>query len=153
MPSPLKSPVPAIAQVPATFATNDLTLPIDKSKGNLAGFKKSRFIIRQTDAEVDFATPMAPAGLLLKSVGTGIGEYAHRKGYEWIGKNIPRADAKELPSLKTLDDVQHFADRMGIAPGVVVGRLQHDSLWPYSKGNQLKLQLSFPYPWSRSSGR
>jgi HTH-type transcriptional regulator/antitoxin HigA len=59
---------------------------------------------------------------------------------------IPRADAKELPSLKTLDDVQRFADRIGIAPGIVVGRLQHDNLWPYSQGNQLKRQLSFPRP-------
>jgi HTH-type transcriptional regulator/antitoxin HigA len=59
---------------------------------------------------------------------------------------IPRAGAKELPSLKTLDDVQRFADTIGIAPGIVVGRLQHDSLWPYSQGNQLKRQLSFPNP-------
>ncbi|MGH3164489.1 MAG: helix-turn-helix domain-containing protein [Trebonia sp.] len=59
---------------------------------------------------------------------------------------IPRADAKELPSLKAVDDVQRFADKIGIAPGIVVGRLQHDGLWPYSRGNQLKRQLSFPPP-------
>jgi HTH-type transcriptional regulator/antitoxin HigA len=59
---------------------------------------------------------------------------------------IPRAEARELPTLKTLDDVQRFADRIGVAPGIVVGRLQHDSLWPYSRGNQLKRQLSFPDP-------
>jgi HTH-type transcriptional regulator / antitoxin HigA len=64
----------------------------------------------------------------------------------------PRADAKELPSLKTLDDVQRFADRIGLAPGIVVGRLQHDSLWPYSQGNQLKCQLAFrPLPTSSAS--
>ncbi len=57
---------------------------------------------------------------------------------------IPRAEASRLASLKTLDDVQRFADRIGIAPGIVVGRLQHDDLWPYSQGNQLKRQLSFP---------
>ncbi|MGH3251711.1 MAG: helix-turn-helix domain-containing protein [Trebonia sp.] len=57
---------------------------------------------------------------------------------------IPRGEAKKLPSLKTLDDVRRFADRLGIAPGIVVGRLQHDTLWPYSQGNQLKRQLSFP---------
>jgi HTH-type transcriptional regulator/antitoxin HigA len=59
---------------------------------------------------------------------------------------VPRAEARELASLKTLSDVQHFADRIGIAPGIVVGRLQHDNLWPYSQGNQLKRQLSFPRP-------
>jgi hypothetical protein len=88
-----------VSDIGATFATNDLVLPIDKSKGNLDAFKKSRFITRETATEVDFATPAAPAGFLLKSFGTGIGEYAHRKGFEWIGKNIPRSDAKWMGSL------------------------------------------------------
>lgn len=57
---------------------------------------------------------------------------------------IPRAGARELPALKTLDDVRRFAGAIGIAPGIVVGRLQHDNLWPFSQGNQLKRQLSFP---------
>lgn len=57
---------------------------------------------------------------------------------------IPHAEVKELASLETLDDVRRFADRIGIAPGIVVGRLQHDNLWPYSRGNQLKRQLRFP---------
>jgi HTH-type transcriptional regulator/antitoxin HigA len=57
---------------------------------------------------------------------------------------IPRADARQLPTLKTLDDVQRYADKIGIAPGIVVGRLQHDHHWPYSQGNQLKRQLHFP---------
>jgi HTH-type transcriptional regulator/antitoxin HigA len=55
---------------------------------------------------------------------------------------IPRAAAEKLAALKTLDDAQAFADSLGIAPGIVVGRLQHDQLWPYSKGNQLKRQLA-----------
>jgi HTH-type transcriptional regulator / antitoxin HigA len=59
---------------------------------------------------------------------------------------IPRAAAKELAALKTLDDVRHFADSIGIAPGIVVGRLQHDNRWPHSQGNQLKRQLTFPPP-------
>jgi HTH-type transcriptional regulator/antitoxin HigA len=59
---------------------------------------------------------------------------------------IPPASASELPSLKTLDDVQRYAARIGIAPGIVVGRLQHDKLWPYSQGNDLKRQLAFPPP-------
>jgi HTH-type transcriptional regulator/antitoxin HigA len=57
---------------------------------------------------------------------------------------IPRAEAKQLPALKNLDDVQRFADGIGIAPGIVVGRLQHDGLWSYSQGNELKRPLSFP---------
>jgi HTH-type transcriptional regulator/antitoxin HigA len=59
---------------------------------------------------------------------------------------IPRRDAKDLPGLKSPEDVQAFADRIGIAPGLVVGRLQHDNLWPYRQGNQLKRQLALPAP-------
>ena len=59
---------------------------------------------------------------------------------------IPRGDARELPSLKTPEDVRRYADRIGVAPGIVVGRLQHDKLWRYSHGNDLKRQLSFPPP-------
>jgi addiction module HigA family antidote len=40
--------------------------------------------------------------------------------------------------------VQDFARRIGIAPGVVIGRLQHDRYIPYSKGNQLKIS----YTWN-----
>lgn len=56
---------------------------------------------------------------------------------------IPPRDAKVLPSLKTLDDVRNFADRIGIAPSIVVGRLQHDNLWPHSQGNRMKTKLAF----------
>ena len=37
-----------------------------------------------------------------------------------------------------------FADQIGIAPGIVVGRLQHDGLLPNSHGNKLKVF----YRWS-----
>ena len=35
-------------------------------------------------------------------------------------------------------DVQAFAQRVGIAPGIVVGRLQHEGKLANSRGNQLK---------------
>lgn len=56
---------------------------------------------------------------------------------------IPPRDAKRLPALKTIAQVRDFADRIGIAPGIVVGRLQHDTRWLHSKGNQLKRRLEF----------
>lgn len=55
---------------------------------------------------------------------------------------IPPRDARELPRLRSVDQVRAFANRLGIAPGIVVGRLQHDGIWPHSRGNQLKRQLS-----------
>ncbi len=56
---------------------------------------------------------------------------------------IPPRDARELPKLQSTDQVRSFAERLGIAPGIVVGRLQHDGIWAHSRGNQLKRQLSF----------
>lgn len=51
---------------------------------------------------------------------------------------VPPRDAKRLPTTKTVAQASEFADRIGIAPGIVVGRLQHDGYWPHSRGNQLK---------------
>ena len=36
-------------------------------------------------------------------------------------------------------EIETFADLIGIAPGIVVGRLQHDGLLPNSHGNKLKV--------------
>lgn len=53
--------------------------------------------------------------------------------------------------LKTLDFyradvVRGFAERIGVAPGIVVGRLQHDGLLPYSVLNGLKVKFSWDHP-------
>ncbi|MFH1329318.1 MAG: HigA family addiction module antitoxin [Actinomycetota bacterium] len=57
---------------------------------------------------------------------------------------IPSEHQARLASLTTLADVQDFADILGIHPGIVVGRLQHDDpdLWPHSKGNRLRQRLA-----------
>jgi HTH-type transcriptional regulator / antitoxin HigA len=39
--------------------------------------------------------------------------------------------------------VAAFADKIGIAPGIVVGRLQHDKVIPYRNLNQLKVRLAW----------
>lgn len=59
---------------------------------------------------------------------------------------VPPEAASELPSLKTLVDVSTFARRLGIAPGIVVGRLQHDGLLPWQTPlNRLKVR----FRWSQ----
>lgn len=50
---------------------------------------------------------------------------------------ISERDSARLGSLKTPADAQKFARELGIAPGLVVGRLQHDGHWTYQQGNQL----------------
>jgi hypothetical protein len=40
---------------------------------------------------------------------------------------------KRLRILSTPEDVEKFAMEIGIAPGIVVGRLHHEGLWEWSK--------------------
>jgi HTH-type transcriptional regulator/antitoxin HigA len=39
--------------------------------------------------------------------------------------------------------VAEFAQRIGVAPGIVVGRLQHEGLIPYNRLNRLKRHYTF----------
>ena len=58
---------------------------------------------------------------------------------------IPRPDYKRFidnASIR-LADVKSFAKEIGIAPGIVVGRLQHERLLPMTHGNKLKVY----YDW------
>jgi len=43
----------------------------------------------------------------------------------------------------TVQAIQAFASRLGIAPGIVVGRLQHERRVPFSHGNALKRRLGW----------
>lgn len=54
---------------------------------------------------------------------------------------IPRAYAKRLPSLRTRAQIKEFAALLGISPGIVVGRLQHEKLVWSSAFNDLKVKL------------
>lgn len=47
----------------------------------------------------------------------------------------------------TLADIKRFADEIGIAPGIVVGRLQRDKVLPMNTGNNLKVF----YRWKSES--
>lgn len=58
---------------------------------------------------------------------------------QWAGDRlIPRQHAQVLPSLRTKESVIKFAQQIGVHPGIVVGRLQHDGLIELSWMNQLK---------------
>ena len=56
---------------------------------------------------------------------------------------IPPEHTDELETLRSADEVQRFAARIGIHPGIVVGRLQHDRLIPWRALNDLKQR----YDW------
>ena len=63
---------------------------------------------------------------------------------KWAGDfTIPAEYQHHLPTLKTKDAVRAFAKKIGIHPGIVVGRLQHDALIDVSWMNDLKIKFEF----------
>lgn len=61
---------------------------------------------------------------------------------------IPPADAARLTAVpKTIHGVQAFAKQIGVAPGIVVGRMQKDGLLPWTHLNGLKVR----YRWAHEN--
>ncbi|ACC42018.1 plasmid maintenance system antidote protein [Mycobacterium marinum M] len=55
---------------------------------------------------------------------------------------VPPEHDHELRRL-TLTDIPTFAEQIGVDPGIVVGRLQHERLIPNQRGNELRHRLAF----------
>ena len=51
---------------------------------------------------------------------------------------IPRQFEPELRGLRSDFEIEMFAERVGVAPGIVVGRLQKEGLLAWSRGRRLK---------------
>lgn len=88
-----------VNDVGATFATNSLETSRAKDKGNLKSYKNSKFITKRSGDTVNFATPAAPTGVLMKSFGIRAAEYFRRSGFQWIGQNIPVDHARWIGGL------------------------------------------------------
>lgn len=88
-----------VSDIGATFATNTLEMSRTDDKGNVKNYVASKFITRTTPTTVDFGTPGAPTGVLIKSAGFLTADYIRRKGFEWIGQDIPREDARWIGSM------------------------------------------------------
>lgn len=56
---------------------------------------------------------------------------------------IPSRDAHRLPLLKTKSVVKAYANEVGVTPGIVVGRLQHENLIYKSYMNDLKKKIAW----------
>jgi hypothetical protein len=88
-----------VSDIGATFASNSLQTSRAKDKGNVNSYADSKFITRTTPTTVDFGTPSAPTGVLVKTGGVLAADYIKRRGYDWIGNDIPREDARWIGSL------------------------------------------------------
>ena len=88
-----------VSDIGATFATNSLQTSRAQDKGNVDNYVSSKFIVKTTPTTVDFGTPAAPTGVLVKSGGILAANYMKRRGYDWIGQDIPREDARWIGSM------------------------------------------------------
>jgi hypothetical protein len=79
-----------VSDLGASFGTTGRGWPAHRGKGDLSSYTRSKFIRKTTVDTVDFETPSAPSfmyWLSLKETWT-------RVRLEWIGRNIPRVDAR-----------------------------------------------------------
>jgi len=84
-----------VSDLGASFGTNGFTLSVENSRGNLDAYKRSKFITNRSQDKVDFATPSRPT--LVETLNVPV--FVHRLDLRWIGRDIPRADAKWLGQL------------------------------------------------------
>jgi hypothetical protein len=94
-----------VSDLGASFGTNGRSVTRAESKGNLNNYENSRFIVETTPMLVSFGTPSRPALIHMAELP----EFKRRIHMEWIGKNVPRSDARwigEILSRLSPDQIQ-----------------------------------------------
>jgi addiction module HigA family antidote len=56
---------------------------------------------------------------------------------------VPADEIDRLRAIETLEDVTRLAGEIGVSPGIVVGRLHHEKIKPYSWGQSLFVRYTF----------
>lgn len=95
-----------VSDLGASFGTNGVLIEKDKAKGNLHSFEHSKFITNETADHVSFGTPAAPSMPYLFTIL----DYESRVRLRWIGKDIPRADAKWIGQILGQLSPQQLSD-------------------------------------------
>jgi hypothetical protein len=95
-----------VSDLGASFGAAGRTWPRDKAKDNLGSYGQSKFIRRLTADFVDFAVPARPRWVYWVNPP----EVMRRIHLEWIGKNVPRADAKWIGQLLARLSPQQIRD-------------------------------------------
>ena len=79
-----------VSDLGASFGTVNLAWPHEKSRGNLDAYSHSKFIAKTTSADIDFAVPGRPSIVGIFNPRA----YFGRLRLRWIGRHLPRSDAK-----------------------------------------------------------
>ncbi len=104
-----------VSDLGASFGSAGAAIPLDKSKGNVTSFLQSKFIEHVSAQAVDFEGPARPEAIWVFKPR----DYTRRIGMEWLGKNIPRADARWIGDLLARLSPQQIRDAFraaGYAP-------------------------------------
>lgn len=84
-----------VSDLGASFGSAGRSWPRERSKGDIDSFRQAKFIRGRTATTVDFEVPARPRYVYLVNPK----EYWNRVHLEWIGKNIPRGDARWMGHL------------------------------------------------------
>ena len=109
-----------VSDLGASFGEVKLTRARQISKGNLEIYQQSKFIDRIGEDYVDFEVPHRPSAVVLVNPH----EYFSRVRLDWIGKHVPRADARwigELLAQLSPDQIRDAFRAAGYSPQVVEG--------------------------------
>ncbi|HEX4155840.1 MAG TPA: hypothetical protein VHY48_09515 [Acidobacteriaceae bacterium] len=88
-----------VSDTGASFGTNSIRIENVHGKGNVKKYVESKFITHESPTEISFGTPGPPNDLLMESGGMLAPLYVRHLLYDWIGRDIPRADARWIGSL------------------------------------------------------
>lgn len=100
-----------VSDLGASFGTTSRRLTRAAGKGNLENYAASKFIARAKAPLVSFGTPSRPALPLAFDVQ----DFKSRVNMEWIGKDIPIADARWIGSILAKLSRQQIQDAFSAA--------------------------------------
>jgi hypothetical protein len=109
-----------VTDLGASFGAVNLSRQRQTSKGNLELYQESKFIDRVGPKYVDFEVPHRPSAAVLVNPH----EYFSRLRIDWIGKHVPRADARWIGDLLAQLSPNQIRDSFraaGYSPQVVDG--------------------------------
>jgi len=109
-----------VSDVGAAFGSGRWSRPLTKAKGNLKSYRRSQFIKKNGSAYLDFELANRPA--LIRAVVLPL--YVQYLGMEWIGKDIPRSDAKwigQLLAQLSRDQIRDAFRAAGYSPREIEG--------------------------------
>jgi hypothetical protein len=109
-----------VSDLGASFGASGRSWPASRSKDNFNVFRQSHFVCGQHDGLVDFCSPRrASIAHLVDPI-----EYRRRLNLRWIGRDIPRSDAKWMGSILSRLSPRQIRDAFragGYSPAEIEG--------------------------------